>query len=146
MAKAEDWPWSSVRAHLAAVDDGLVRVAPILERVDRFADLMRTDPDEAGFRALLAMSTYHQIQDGTAYPAVLFTAGMNDNRVAPWISFKTFARMSAASASGKPVLLRVETAGGHGVSSTAEQRNNELADRLAFILWNTGDPGFQPTP
>ena len=101
---------------------------------------------EAGIKQLLAMSTYHQIQDGTAYPAVLFTAGMNDNRVAPWISFKTFARMSAASASGKPVLLRVETAGGHGVSSTAEQRNNELADRLAFILWNTGDPGFQPAP
>ncbi len=97
-----------------------------------------------GVKQLLAMSTYHQIRDGEKYPAMLFTAGMNDNRVAPWITFKTFARLQAATASGKPVLLRVEPAGGHGVSETAAQRNAELADRLAFILWQTGDPDFQP--
>jgi prolyl oligopeptidase len=101
---------------------------------------------EAGVRQLLAMSTYHQIKDGTPYPAVLFTAGMNDNRVAPWIAFKTFARLSAATSSARPVLLRVESAAGHGMSSTAEQRNSEMADRLAFILWNTGDKAFQPEP
>jgi len=101
---------------------------------------------EAGIKQLLAMSTYHQVKDGTAYPALLFTSGMNDNRVAPWIAFKTFARMSAATSSGRPVLLRVETAGGHGVSSTSDQRNHEMADRLAFILWNTGDKDFQPAP
>ncbi len=99
---------------------------------------------EAGVKQLLAMSTYHQVKDGEKYPAMLFTAGMNDNRVAPWITFKTFSRLQAATASGKPVLLRVEAAGGHGVSQTAEQRNAELADRLAFILWQTGDPAFQP--
>ncbi|GAA0746110.1 prolyl oligopeptidase family serine peptidase [Ideonella azotifigens] len=99
---------------------------------------------EAGMRQLLAMSTYEHVQPGTRYPAVLFTTGMNDKRVAPWISFKTFARLSAATASGAPVLLRVETAGGHGVSQTAEQRNAELADVFAFLAWNLGDPGFQP--
>src|SRR5437762_754215 len=31
--RAEDWPWSSVRAHLAARDDGLVKVKPLLDRV-----------------------------------------------------------------------------------------------------------------
>lgn len=35
--RAEDWPWSSVRAHLAAKDDGLVTVAPVLERTGPFA-------------------------------------------------------------------------------------------------------------
>ena len=40
VARAEDWPWSSVRAHLAGEDDGVVRVAPVLERVGRFADLI----------------------------------------------------------------------------------------------------------
>ena len=35
VARAQDWPWSSVRAHLAGEDDGVVRVAPVLER-DRF--------------------------------------------------------------------------------------------------------------
>ena len=107
---------------------------------------MGTVKTEAGIRQLLAMSTYHQVQEGTAYPAVLFTSGMNDNRVAPWIPFKTFSRMSAATSSGRPILLRIESAAGHGVSSTAEQRNSEMADRLAFILWNTGDKDFQPAP
>lgn len=37
VGRAEEWPWSSVRAHLAGVDDGLVRVAPVLSRVANFA-------------------------------------------------------------------------------------------------------------
>ncbi len=28
---AEDWPWSSARAHLAGRDDGLVAAAPLLD-------------------------------------------------------------------------------------------------------------------
>jgi len=44
--RAADWPWSSARAHLAGEDDGLVRVAPILERVPDFADLIATDVDQ----------------------------------------------------------------------------------------------------
>jgi len=39
-ARAQDWPWSSVRAHLAGADDALVRVAPILQRVGDLADLL----------------------------------------------------------------------------------------------------------
>ena len=31
-ARADDWPWSSARAHLEGRDDGLVTVAPLLER------------------------------------------------------------------------------------------------------------------
>ena len=31
--RAEDWPWSSARAHLAGRDDGLVEVAPLLAAV-----------------------------------------------------------------------------------------------------------------
>ena len=54
VARAEDWPWSSVRAHLAGEDDGVVRVAPVLERVGRFADLIAGDADEAAFGALRA--------------------------------------------------------------------------------------------
>jgi putative transposase len=36
--RARDWLWSSVRAHLAGGDDGVVTVAPVLERVGLFAD------------------------------------------------------------------------------------------------------------
>jgi putative transposase len=51
VARAEDWPWSSVRAHLAGADDGEVRVAPILQRVKPFADLIAGDLAEAAFGA-----------------------------------------------------------------------------------------------
>jgi putative transposase len=54
VAKAEDWPWSSVRAHLANTDDELVSVRPVLERFADFADLLRTDPDDSAFNALRA--------------------------------------------------------------------------------------------
>ena len=31
VSRAEDWPWSSARAHLAGVDDNLVIVRPVLD-------------------------------------------------------------------------------------------------------------------
>lgn len=34
VARAEDWPWSSARAHLGGRDDGFVSVKPLLERVE----------------------------------------------------------------------------------------------------------------
>ena len=52
--RAQDWAWSSVRAHMAGADDALVKVRPVLERVERFADLLQTDPDDASFGALRA--------------------------------------------------------------------------------------------
>jgi len=47
---------------------------------------------------------------------------------------KMAARLQAATASGKPVLLRVEEHGGHGMGSTKHQQDAELADELAFLL------------
>ncbi len=96
------------------------------------------------FRGLLAMSTYHHIQNGTRYPAVLLTHGINDPRVEPWESAKTTARLQAASNSGKPVLFRVDYHSGHGIGSTKTQRQQELADVWSFFLWQFGDPDFKP--
>jgi prolyl oligopeptidase len=94
------------------------------------------NPDE--FRALLDMSTYHQIKDGVAYPAVLFIHGMNDPRVDVWQSAKAAARLQAASISGKPILLRLDEQAGHGVGSTAQQGFSKLADIYSFLLWQFG--------
>jgi prolyl oligopeptidase len=102
-----------------------------------------THKTEEGLRALLAMSTYHQIRDGVKYPAVLLTHGVNDPRVAVWHSTKTAARLQQASTSGRPVLLRLDYESGHGVGSTKAQRNAERADVLSFLLWQFGDPQFQ---
>lgn len=97
-----------------------------------------THKTEAGFRALLAMSTYHHIQPGVRYPAVLLMHGVNDPRVDVWQSSKTAARFAAASANvkdGRPVLLRLDYEAGHGVGSTRLQRQQETADLYAFLFW-----------
>jgi putative transposase len=41
--RAQDWPWSSVRAHLAGDDDGLVMVTPVLDAVADFHALLEQD-------------------------------------------------------------------------------------------------------
>ncbi|EGJ09219.1 prolyl oligopeptidase family serine peptidase [Rubrivivax benzoatilyticus] len=88
-----------------------------------------------GLRALLAMSSYHQVRDGVRYPAVLLTHGVNDARVEVWQSLKMAARLRQATASGKPVLLRLDYAGGHGGGATRAQQAAETADIYAFLRW-----------
>lgn len=100
----------------------------------------------AGFEALREMSAYHQVKDGIDYPAVLLTTGMNDPRVDPWHAGKMAARLQAATAGKRPVLLRVEWQGGHGRGATRAQREEELADTWSFLLWQFGHPDFQPLP
>ncbi len=51
--RAQDWQWSSVRAHLAGKDDHVVSVAPALERVGDFKAFLRQDFDEAQAYAAL---------------------------------------------------------------------------------------------
>lgn len=101
-----------------------------------------TKPDE--FKHLHAISAYHQIKDDTRYPAVMATTGMNDSRVEPWMSAKYIARLQAASVSGKPKLLRVNYETGHGMGSTRQAQNEELADVFTFALWQMSETGFQP--
>jgi prolyl oligopeptidase len=100
---------------------------------------------EEGFKALYAMSSYDHVEDKTPYPAVLLETGMNDPRVAPWEMGKMAARLEAATSSGKPVLLRVDFAGGHGsMGGTKQQVYEKLADEMSFLLWQLGVPDFQP--
>jgi putative transposase len=54
VVRAEDWAWSSTRAHLAGKDDGLVSVEPILKRVEDFATLIAEARDDASYAALRA--------------------------------------------------------------------------------------------
>lgn len=42
VSTAEQWPWSSVRAHLAAKDDALIRVRPVLDRIPHLRLLLGT--------------------------------------------------------------------------------------------------------
>jgi len=95
-----------------------------------------SDPDD--FKGLYTMDSYVHVQDGVAYPAVMLTTGLNDPRVVVWQPAKMAARLQAATSSGKPVLLRVEKNAGHGMGSTQQQRDEEWADIVAFLLSQMG--------
>jgi prolyl oligopeptidase len=100
---------------------------------------------EEGFKGLYIMDAYVHVKDGTAYPAVMLTTGVNDPRVDPWEAAKMAARLQAATSSGKPILLRVDYDAGHGFGSGKAQRNELVADQYSFLLWQFGDPEFQPS-
>lgn len=56
--RPEDWPWSSAPAHLSGRDDGLVRVAPLLERMGPAREWLTPDPRDAdSIRAIRASET-----------------------------------------------------------------------------------------
>jgi prolyl oligopeptidase len=100
------------------------------------------DPDLPEELAWLhAYSPYHQVVDGTAYPATLVTTGEEDSRVDPCHARKYAARLQAASTN--EVLLRVEAAAGHGQGKPAAKQIEERADVLAFLALSLGfaDPG-----
>jgi len=92
----------------------------------------------------MAMSTYHAIRDGTPYPGILLVHGVNDIRVDVWQTLKAGARFAAATSSGRPVLMRLEYDSGHGQGSTRAQLQQRTADIWSFMLWQFGDPAFQP--
>jgi prolyl oligopeptidase len=82
------------------------------------------------------MSPYYHVVDGTRYPAVLLTGASHDARVPVWQPAKMAARLQAATASGKPILLRLTSGAGHGYGfgTTSSQLNEELADCYAFLF------------
>jgi prolyl oligopeptidase len=99
---------------------------------------------QPGFEDLYTMDSYHHVRDGVNYPAVMLTTGFNDPRVIPWEPAKMTARLQAATSSRRSILLRVDYEAGHGIGSTKTQNQELLADMYSFLLWQTGDPAFQP--
>lgn len=99
---------------------------------------------EEGFHALYAMSTYHHVKPGTAYPAVMLTHGVNDNRVPVWHSLKTAMKLREANTSTEPILLRLDFDSGHGAQLTMTEVARQVAQNMAFYYWRAGFPEFQP--
>ena len=52
--RAQDWRWSSTRAHLTGKDDGITARAPVRERIADFADLLASTPEADLFPRLRA--------------------------------------------------------------------------------------------
>lgn len=125
--------------------------APLLDmvRYEQFG-LGATWNDEYGAAAnaeelawLLSYSPYHRVEEGTPYPAVLFTVFDSDTRVDPLHARKLCAALqwaTALSLEERPVLYRRERKVGHGsrsVTRTVElgvDTGAFLADRLGLAL------------
>ncbi len=99
------------------------------------------DPVEAA--ALYEMDGVQHVQPGVRYPAVLGVGGWNDPRVSPWETGKFIAALQAASASDKPVLMKVNYDNGHFTEDKDVTFRN-FASQYAFMLWQTGHKEFQP--
>lgn len=97
--------------------------------------------DAAQFRALRAYSPFHNVKDGTAYPAVLFLTGANDPRVDPLQSRKMTARLQAATSAdpaASPILLRTSMDSGHGGGTPLTEQIAQAVDVDAFLFHSLG--------
>lgn len=89
------------------------------------------------FKTLYAYSPLHNIQKGVNYPATLIITADHDDRVVPAHSFKYASTLQEKNAGKNPVLIRIDTNSGHGVSNMV--KNIEVtADIYSFIFYNMG--------
>lgn len=74
VARAQDWPWSSARAHLAGRDDELVRVAPLIERLGDMREVLALDASDEEARRLRRAETTGRPLGDAAFLAALEAA------------------------------------------------------------------------
>jgi prolyl oligopeptidase len=98
--------------------------------------------DAAQFEWLYAYSPYHRVQDGVSYPATFLLTADGDSRVDPMHARKMAARLQAATGGSAPILLRVETAAGHGQGKPRSKLVDEATDIWSFVF---SQLGVQPT-
>jgi prolyl oligopeptidase len=94
------------------------------------------DSDDLDF--LLRYSPYHTLPPKIEAPAVLTVAPDNDDRVAPWHSYKMHSAWLAANVSANPILLRGEEQAGHRGSPSVSSAVARYADIWAFFFWQLG--------
>jgi prolyl oligopeptidase len=124
-----------------------VAVMPVLDllgcRKDpvTMADIVATDlgdpQDPSDVAVLQTYSPYHQVRDGTAYPAVLLDCGASNQSCPAWHSRKMAARLQQATSSRHPVLLRGRPAG-HIPDTAPEDVLWREAEQLAFFTEQLG--------
>lgn len=115
---------------------------PVLDmlRYDRFTGARRwrseygTIEDPAEFRALLAYSPVHNVDEETCYPPTLVAPGERDEITPPLHAYKLVAALQAVQACDRPILLRVSWGAGHSSGATLEDSIDTWADQLAFLL------------
>jgi len=97
-------------------------------------DYGRSDEPDA-FKYLKKYSPLHNVKE-LAYPATMVTTADHDDRVVPAHSFKFISELQSKHTGDDPVLIRIETAAGHGAGKPTSKRIEEAADLLSFMYHN----------
>ena len=106
--RARDWPWSSVTADCTARNDGLVNVAPVLERYGDFTAFLGETPEaEAAVRVfetfesrlletLLQVASGREKEERSQARDVQLAADLNCSRTAPLLQQRSPTRQGFA--------------------------------------------------
>jgi prolyl oligopeptidase len=94
--------------------------------------------DPKQFPYIYKYSPYHNVRQGTKYPAVLFITGDSDTRVAPLHARKMTALLQAANASDRPILLHYDTKAGHSGGLPVSKQIDDQTDTMSFLFWQLG--------
>jgi prolyl oligopeptidase len=84
------------------------------------------------FAAIRKYSPLHNVQTNVEYPATLILTGDHDDRVFPAHSFKFAAQIQESYRGNNPMLIRIETRGGHGAGKPVSMQIEENADWMSF--------------
>lgn len=103
------------------------------------SDYGRSDTSEEMYNYLYNYSPYHNLEEGTDYPATLITTADHDDRVVPAHSFKFAARLQEYHSGDDPVLIRIETRAGHGAGTPTSKTIEQLTDIFSFTLYNMNE-------
>jgi prolyl oligopeptidase len=119
----------------------VVCIAPLLDMLryhlfdgaHAWRDEFGTAEDADDFAALSRYSPYHQVRDGTAYPATMIISGDADGSCNPLHARKMTARLQAANSSIGPIILDYNQLRGHSPVLPLSERIEALTDRMAFL-------------
>ncbi len=98
----------------------------------------------ADYRVMRSYCPYSNLEK-KAYPAMLLRNSFNDSQVMYWEAAKYAARLRALKTNDTPLLLRTLMEAGHGGASGRYDAWRETASDYAFILWQAGLVGRDPT-
>lgn len=94
---------------------------------------------KSDFPFLRSYSPLHNLRPGAVYPPTLVMTADHDDRVVPAHSFKFAAELQYCQKTGAPpVMIRIETKGGHGAGKPVSMQIDEAADRMGFQAFYSG--------
>ena len=89
------------------------------------------------FEYLFKYSPVHNVKPHN-YPATLVVTADHDDRVVPAHSYKFIAELQEKQQSNNPVLIRIDTNGGHGSGKPVAMQIDEYGDMWSFVFYNLG--------